>query len=123
MMMASDNKNPIAELSIRFRIPLAILVAFEVRHVSDLQVRELLGINGRTGQDLTGIVFPCRDPRDGRLLGHRVRLDVPVEGQKYLSEERLSRVRGSGCPIDHSRRGTDSYCTPWAQYGLRSIFI
>jgi hypothetical protein len=51
-------------------------------------VRELLGIHGRSGQDLSGIVFPYRDPRDGRTLGHRVRLDVVLaDGQKYLSEQ------------------------------------
>jgi hypothetical protein len=86
-MMTSNGRDPIAELSARLHIPLAILAVFEVRHASDLEIRELLGINGRTGQDLSGIVFPCRDPRDGRLLGHRVRLDVPVDGQKYLSEK------------------------------------
>jgi len=85
--MASDNQDPIAKLSIRFRIPVAILAVFEVRHATDLEVRELLGIHVRTGQDLSGIFFPCRDPRDDRLLGHRVRLDVPVDGQKYLSEQ------------------------------------
>jgi hypothetical protein len=86
-MMASNERDPVAELSARFHIPLAILAVFEVRHASDLEVRELLGIHGRTGQDLTGFVFPCFDPRDGRLLGYRVRLDVPVDGQKYLSEQ------------------------------------
>jgi hypothetical protein len=77
----------VAELSQRFRIPRELLEAAGVRHATDMAIRELLGVHGRAGQDLTGIVFPYRDPRDGRELSHRVRLDTPVDGQKYLSEQ------------------------------------
>jgi len=78
----------VAELSERFRIPSEVLEAAGVRHATDNDVRELLGVHGRTGQDLSGIVFPYRDPRDGRVLSHRVRLDTAVaDGQKYLSEQ------------------------------------
>lgn len=72
----------------RFRIPSELLQTAGVRHLTDAQVRGLLGIQGRVGQDLSGIVFPYRDPRDGCTLGHRVRLDIALEGgQKYLSEQ------------------------------------
>jgi hypothetical protein len=78
----------VTELSERFLIPLELLDAAGVRHATDIEVRDLLGIHGRMGQDLSGIVFPYRDPRDGRVLGHRVRLDAPLsDGQKYLSEQ------------------------------------
>jgi hypothetical protein len=78
----------VAELSERFRIPRDLLDVAGVRHSTDAATRELLGVHGRAGQDLSGIVFPYRDPRDGRVLGHRVRLDTPVvDGQKYLSEQ------------------------------------
>ncbi len=76
----------------KFKIPLELLKAAGVRQGTDSEVRELLGVSGRSGQDLSGIVFPHCDPRDGRVLGHRVRLDIPIRGpdgreQKYLSEQ------------------------------------
>ena len=72
----------------RFKIPRELQEAAGVRQATDIEVRELLGIHGRAGQDLSGIIFPYRDPRDGRVVGHRVRLDVPLpDGQKYLSEQ------------------------------------
>jgi hypothetical protein len=78
----------LAELSERFRIPHELLESVSVRNVTNAEVRELLGVHGRSGQDLSGIAFPYRDPRDGRVLSHRVRLDTPVaDGQKYLSEQ------------------------------------
>jgi hypothetical protein len=78
----------VPELSELFRIPRELLDAAGVRHSTDAEVRELLGVHGRSGQDLSGIVFRYRDPRDGRVLSHRVRLDTPVgDGQKYLSEQ------------------------------------
>jgi hypothetical protein len=78
----------VAELSERFHIPNELLESANVRHSTDAEVQELLGVHGRSGQDLSGIVFPYRDPRDGRVLSHRVRLDTPVgDGQKYLSEQ------------------------------------
>jgi hypothetical protein len=78
----------LAEISERFCIPRELLDSAGVRHATDTEVRELLGVHGRSGQDLNGVVFPYRDPRDARVLSHRVRLDVPlVDGQKYLSEQ------------------------------------
>jgi hypothetical protein len=72
----------------KFKIPPELLDAAGVRHATDGEVRELLGIHGRDGQDLSGFVFPYCDPRDSRLLGHRVRLDVPTpDGDKYISEQ------------------------------------
>jgi hypothetical protein len=77
-----------AEKLARFRIDLQTVVTADVRYASDYEVRELLGIHCRTGQHLAGLVFPCRDPRNDRVLGHRVRLDTPLtDGQKYLSEQ------------------------------------
>jgi hypothetical protein len=76
------------ELSERFRIPVELLRAAGVTLATDGAVRELLGVHGRTGQELSGLVFPYHDPRNGRPVGHRVRLSVTLEdGQKYLSEQ------------------------------------
>ncbi len=74
-----------AEMLAKYRIPSDLIVAADIRHATDCDVRELLGVHGRAGQDLGGFVFPYRDPRHGRVLGHRVRLDQPIDGQKYLS--------------------------------------
>jgi len=77
-----------ADMLAKYGIPRELLNAADVRHGTDCEVRELLGVNGRNGQDLSGIVFPYRDPRNGRACGHRVRLDTPLaDGQKYLSEQ------------------------------------
>lgn len=70
----------------RFHVPPELLERAGIRHGTDAEVRELLGINGRTGQDLSGIIIPYRDPRDWRSLNHRVRLDTPTGDGKYLSE-------------------------------------
>jgi AAA domain-containing protein/uncharacterized protein DUF3854 len=78
----------ISELSERFDIPPELVAAAGVRHLNDVEVPELLGVHGWAGQDLSGIVFPYRDPRDRRVLGHRVRLDAPLaDNPKYLSEQ------------------------------------
>src|SRR5215472_16072325 len=79
--------NNAAQYFAKFKIPPEMLDAAGVRHATDAEVRELLGVHGRTGQDLSVIVFPYRDPRDGRVVGHRVRLDTPIGDQKYLSEQ------------------------------------
>jgi AAA domain/Domain of unknown function (DUF3854) len=79
--------NTVLERLAVFKIPHGLLEAAGVRSASDTQVRELLGVHGRTRQDLSGMVFPYRDPRDGRTLSHRVRLDSPVDRQKYLSAQ------------------------------------
>jgi hypothetical protein len=71
----------------KYGIPRELLDTAGVRRATDCEVRGLLGINGRNGQDLSGIVFPYRDPRAGHVVSHRVRLDVPLDGQKYLSAQ------------------------------------
>lgn len=76
------------DLLAKFGIPPELLEAADVRQATDTEVRERLGVHGRIGQDLGGIVFPYTDPRNGRVLGHRVRLDTALtDGQKYLSEQ------------------------------------
>jgi hypothetical protein len=78
----------IEEISTRFRIPRELLERAGVRHGGDTEIRELLGVHGRAGQDLSGVIFPYVDPRNARLHGHRVRLDAPLaDGPKYLSEQ------------------------------------
>lgn len=77
---------PIERLA-RFQISPELVEAAGVRYGTDNEVRELLGVHGRIGQDLSGIVFPYRDPRDGRVISYRVRLDVSLDGQKYLSAQ------------------------------------
>jgi hypothetical protein len=80
--------NSAAKALAKFKIPLELLEAAGVAHATDGRVRELLGIHGRGREDLSGIVFPYRDPRNGQVLGHRVRLVVPTDGgAKYLSEQ------------------------------------
>lgn len=76
----------VRQLIRRFQIPPELLELAGIRHGTDAEVRELLGMNGRAGQDLSGIIIPYRDPRDGRCLSHRVRLDTPAADAKYLSE-------------------------------------
>jgi len=76
-----------ADMLAKYLIPYELLEAAGVRHAIDAEVRDLLGIHGRNGQDLSGIVFPYRDPRDGHVVSHRIRLDAPRDGQRYLSEQ------------------------------------
>ncbi|HXX13947.1 MAG TPA: AAA family ATPase [Candidatus Eremiobacteraceae bacterium] len=81
------NADGASEALAKFKVPAELLENAGVRHLTDIQVRELLGVHGRAGQDLSGVVFPYRDPRDGRTLSYRVRLDVSLDGQKYLSAQ------------------------------------
>jgi len=72
----------------RFRISADLLERAAVKSVSDVEIRELFGINGRyRGHDLAGILFPYISPMDGRRTGGRVRLDRPMEDMKYLMEQ------------------------------------
>jgi putative DNA primase/helicase len=72
----------------RFRIPGDLLERAGVRSVSDVEIRELFGINERyQGHDLAGILFPYISPVDARRTGGRVRLDRPIEDVKYLMEQ------------------------------------
>jgi len=81
------------ELAHHFRILPEVLEAQGVRHCTDAEVRELLGAHGRRDQNLAGLDFPYRDPRDGHIVGHRVRRDHPEIGSdgkpidKYLSDK------------------------------------
>lgn len=71
----------------KFQISGTTLAAAGVRSVTDAECRSELGIGGHAGADLSGVLFPYRDPRNGRGIGARVRLDRPLTGGgKYLSE-------------------------------------
>lgn len=76
-----------AKLLAQFRIPTEMLEAGGISSVNDVETRELLGVHGRRGQDLSGILFPYLDPITGKRTGARVRLDHPDDGMKYLMEE------------------------------------
>jgi hypothetical protein len=72
----------------RFRIPPGILEDAGVRSVTDAEAREMLGVGGRRGNDLSGILFPYRSPLTGARVSARIRLDSPLldGGGKYISE-------------------------------------
>ncbi len=54
-----------------------------VQRVTDREARDLLSINGKSG-DYSGLTYPYPDPRTGRTTTHRVRLDDPEpDGKKY----------------------------------------
>jgi predicted P-loop ATPase len=67
-----------------FRIPDDLLNAAGVRSVSDREGREMLGINGKTGEDFSGILFPSF--QDGRRVGACIRRDHPGDGGKAKYE-------------------------------------
>ena len=76
-----------AEHLAQFRIPPEMLDTVGVRSVTDIEARELLGINGHRDADLCGILFPYRCPVTGERRGGRIRLDAPLaDGGKYISE-------------------------------------
>ena len=75
-----------AEHLARFCIQPDILEGAGVRSVTDNETRELFGVNGYRGCDLSGILFPTFDPFTGKRNGGRVRLDHPIEGMKYTCE-------------------------------------
>ena len=76
-----------AEHLAQFRIPPEMLDTVGVRSVTDIEARELLGINGHRDADLSGILFPYRRPVTGERCGGRIRLDAPLaDGGKYISE-------------------------------------
>jgi hypothetical protein len=82
----------------QFRISVEMLEAGGIRSVTDPDTRELLGVRGRCGQDLSGILFPYFDPITGRRTGARVRLDHPDDGMKYLMEEGCRHLYFPGVP-------------------------
>ena len=59
-----------------------------VGSVTDAEAREILGINGHSGADLAGILFPYLSPLTGQRVGGRIRLDHPLpdDSGKYISE-------------------------------------
>jgi hypothetical protein len=76
----------------RSYIPPTIAEAAHLRRVTDVEGRELLGINGRAG-NYAGIAFPYYDPLTGNITCFRLRRDQPdlvqkqdriVEQGKYL---------------------------------------
>lgn len=80
-------KDPIEELSERFKIPPAMLDEAHVYWLNDFDARLALGIHGYVGEDLSGIGFPYQSPLTGERVGARIRLDHPLKnGAKYLSE-------------------------------------
>ena len=54
-----------AEHLAQFRIPPEMLDTAGVRSVTDIEAREILGINGHRDADLSGILFPYRHPVTG----------------------------------------------------------
>jgi len=79
----------------KFKISFELLENAGVRRSNDFDERGLPGVHGRKGQDLGGIVFPIRDPRDGGLLGHTVRLEHAVRawiGSRLVGQLRLGRT-------------------------------
>jgi len=56
--------------------------------VSDSEARELLGIHGRTEDNMSGILFPYLSPVSGERKGARIKLDKQTtDGAKYYSEQ------------------------------------
>src|SRR5215831_20701861 len=78
-----------AEHLAQFKIPDHILRAAGARSVTNIETREILGLNGYFhGEDLGGILLPSLDPITKTRNGGRVRLDHPLQDgkQKYVSE-------------------------------------
>lgn len=72
----------------RFRISNETLRAACIDSVSDSEARELLGIHGRTEDDMSGIFFPYLSPISGERKGGRIKLDkLTGDGAKYYSEQ------------------------------------
>lgn len=70
-----------------FRIPPQMLEAADVESVTDTVARELLGLKGHQGADLSGILFPYNHPQTSGRVGGRIRLDhLLPDGSKYISE-------------------------------------
>lgn len=60
----------------RIRVPSELLDEAHIERVDDPTARELLSLNGRTG-DLAGILFPYTNPIDDRVRAYRLRRDNP----------------------------------------------
>lgn len=71
----------------RFRIPEELLRVARVESLGDTKAREMLGVHGRTADDLSGIFFPYLSPSTGERNGGRIRLDEKTSDEaKYMSE-------------------------------------
>ena len=53
----------------RFRIPTEMLRAARIESVTDTKARELMAINNRPTEDLSGIYFPYFSPLTGERRG------------------------------------------------------
>jgi hypothetical protein len=60
----------------QLRVDGALLAEAQVRFVDDREGRDVIGVNGTSG-DFAGIEFPYLDPTTGRRVTSRVRLDHP----------------------------------------------
>lgn len=89
-----------AEIGQRFRIPDEMLATAGVRDASDAEARDLLGIHGYSGCDLSGVVFPYRHPLTGAAVGHRLRLGRPLAEPKYLMEQGCRSLFVAPAPKD-----------------------
>jgi hypothetical protein len=83
-MLLKEHKQHLA----RFRIPDEILRAARIESVNDSKAREIMGVHGRTNDDLSGILFPYLSPISGERKGARIRLDKKTADEaKYFSEQ------------------------------------
>jgi hypothetical protein len=64
------------------RIDSDVLGAAGVRRTDDREARDLLSIIGKAG-GFSGVVYPYNDPQTGQAPTFRIRLDHPVNGNKY----------------------------------------
>jgi len=65
------------EMFARIGVPLDLLEAARVEHVSDADARERFGIQGPASKDMAGIVFPYHSHVTERRVTARVRRDNP----------------------------------------------
>jgi hypothetical protein len=77
-----------AETLARLRIPPEMIESAGLRSVVDSEAREMLGLHGHCGADVSGILFPYFRPMTGDRVGARIRLDHPLpDGRKYTMEQ------------------------------------
>jgi hypothetical protein len=94
------------EMFARFRVPPEILTVSGVMRVSDTEARDAFGIRG--DGDMSGIVFPYRDPESLNRATCRLRRDNPdPDGhRKYVcpwgDNHHLYFAPGAGAPLHNS---------------------
>ena len=89
--MTRSTRHPLspehAEALARLRIPPEIVELAGLQSVIDSEAREMLGLHGHRGANLSGILFPYFHPTTGDRYGARIRLDHPLpDGGKYVME-------------------------------------